>query len=69
MDSDETFYEEELIFINLIAKFVDTFDTASEISDFSHNLAAWKETKSGEIIDYPKYAEEIVKAVDRRTAT
>lgn len=69
VNSDETFDEGELDFINLIAKFVDTFDTASEISDFSHSLAAWKETKNGEAIDYPKYAEEIVKAVDRRIVT
>lgn len=64
---DEMFTERELEYINLVAKAVDTFETASQISGFSHELAAWKETKNGEIIDYPKYAKEVMTAIERRT--
>ncbi len=66
VNSDETFNEMELEHIELVARFVDTFDTATAISGFSHELAAWKETESGEIIDYPSHAEEVVRAVDRK---
>lgn len=66
-NSDDAFDESELEYIDLVARFVDTFDTATDLSNFSHELAAWKETKSGEIIDYPRYAEEVVRAIERRT--
>lgn len=67
VNHDEMFTERELEYINLVAKAVDTFETASQISGFSHELAAWKETKNGEIIDYPKYAKEVMTAIERRT--
>lgn len=67
VNSDEMFTERELGYINLVAKAVDTFETASQISGFSHELAAWKETKNGEIIDYPKYAKEVMAAIERRS--
>ena len=64
--SEDVFDKKELEYIDLIARFVDTFETASEISEFSHDLAAWKETRSGEVIDYPKYAKEVMSAIGRR---
>lgn len=68
VEQEETFDEKELEYIDLVARFVDTFDTASEISEFSHELSAWKETGSGKVIDYPKYAADVVDAVDTRMA-
>ena len=69
VESDDVFNESELGYIDLVARFVDTFTTASEISDFSHGLSAWSETGNGEVIDYPRYADEVKKAVDARMRT
>lgn len=68
VDPDEVFDERELGYIELVARFVDTFESASEISDFSHGLAAWRDTRSGEVIDYPSHAAEVVRAVDGRAS-
>ena len=68
LSPDGIFDERELGYIDLVAGFVDTFETASGISEFSHSLDAWKGTKSGEIIDYPSYAKEVVKAIDSKAS-
>lgn len=56
--------ESELI--DEVASFVDSFSTASSISDFSHGLRAWKETPNGHLIDYNLNFGEISQSIQRR---
>lgn len=48
----EVFAQEELALVDEIAGFVNSFGTANELSEFSHQLDCWKQTSDGEIIDY-----------------
>ena len=55
--------------IQLIAEasaFVNSFESAKEISSFSHGLNAWKSTESGQPIDYTSNAEQVEVAIRRR---
>lgn len=56
--------ESELI--DEVASFVDSFSTASSISDFSHGLRAWNETPNGHLIDYNLNFGEISQSIQRR---
>lgn len=42
----------ELSFIDEVAQFVNTFDTSTELSSFSHGLRCWQDTADGMTIEY-----------------
>lgn len=46
------FNAEEMTLIDEIARFVNSFNTATELSDFSHKLNCWDGSVDGEIIEY-----------------
>lgn len=56
--------EEELI--DKVARFVNSFSSATEISEYSHTLSAWSNTNSGELIEYNANHGEIAEAIERR---
>lgn len=49
---DLPFNAEEMTLIDEIARFVNSFNTATELSDFSHKLNCWGGRVDGEIIEY-----------------
>lgn len=57
---------DELEIIDEVALFVDSFNSSGELSDYSHGLAAWKTTRSGELIAYGKSHGEVSAAVQAR---
>ena len=60
------FSEDELSLIGEVISFVNTFDSASKLSEYSHGLSAWQQTDSGSVIDYSDYAGEVSEAINRR---
>lgn len=48
------FNAKEKTLIDEIARFVNSFDTATELSDFSHRLKCWSGSTDGEIIEYTR---------------
>ncbi|WP_172136211.1 type II TA system antitoxin MqsA family protein [Adlercreutzia sp. ZJ473] len=50
--STQPFNTEEIELINEVANFVNSFSSASELSDFSHGLSCWTGSADGEIIEY-----------------
>lgn len=60
----EVFSDDELDLIDYVAEFVNKFSTSKSISEFSHTLSAWQNTKDGEIISYAKTENEVRQAVD-----
>lgn len=60
------FTTEELSFIDEIAKFVNTFDSASELSDFSHALGCWASSVDGETIEYTSDSGEVAQSITER---
>lgn len=60
------FAAEELSFIDGIAKFVNTFDSASELSGFSHALSCWADSVDGETIEYTSDNGEVAQAITER---
>ena len=63
---EQPFSEDELAFIDEIAKFVNSFNTASDVSEFSHYLKCWSEGENGRIIEYGQFDGEVGKAMDER---
>ena len=63
---EQPFSEDELAFIDEIAKFVNSFNTASDVSEFSHHLKCWSEGENGRIIEYGQFDGEVGKAMDER---
>ena len=63
------FSAEELSLIDEVAAFVNSFSTASELSEFSHQLACWNATSDGEIIAYTTDDREVGKAMAERMRT
>ena len=58
---------EEAVFIEEIACFVNSFNSASELSDFSHKLSCWKASADGQIITYSHNdSKEVETAVIKR---
>lgn len=49
--------------IDEVARFVNSFGTASELSDFSHRLNCWNESRDGEIIEYTRDNGEVGRAM------
>lgn len=62
----DPFSEAEHVLIDGVAHFVNSFSTAREISDFSHELACWQGTADGQVIDYAEAAEEVAEAMEAR---
>ena len=60
--------EDEIRLVDEVADFVNTFETSSEISSFSHELDAWSDTDSGQFIEYDSNAEQVEAAIARRIA-
>ena len=58
----------ELAIIAEVATFVDSFGSASELSDFSHGLSCWKTSADGDIIDYTRTDGEVGRAMAGRLA-
>lgn len=58
--------DEELAVIDQVADFVNSFDTANGISDWSHELAAWTETDNGKPINYNANHGEIERSILKR---
>lgn len=58
--------DDELGLVDEVARLVNTFATSSDISSFSHELAAWKETESGQLIEYGSNAEQVEEAIGHR---
>lgn len=58
--------DEEVCLVDEIADFINTFETSSEISSFSHELDAWKNTESGCSIEYDSNAQQVETAIERR---
>lgn len=63
---DQPFNAEEIGLIDGIARFVNTFRTASELSDFSHKLKCWEESVDGEMIEYTRDDGEVGAAMRER---
>ena len=60
------FSELELHIIDEAVEFVNSFRTASGLSECSHGLSAWANTKCGQTIDYTSSLAEASKAVETR---
>ncbi len=58
--------EDEMEILEEVALFVDSFRSAKEISEYSHTLRAWSDTKSGAIIEYGASFGEVSEAVAKR---
>ena len=63
---NDPFSEAEHELIDGVAHFVNSFSTAHEISDFSHELVCWQDTTDGQVIDYAEAAEEVARAMGAR---
>lgn len=64
---ERLFDENELALIDEVAHFANSFNTASELSNFSHQLSCWSESADGEFIDYTKGSNEVEKAMCERS--
>lgn len=51
---DAPFTDDEFSLIDEIAEFVNTFSSATGLSDFSHNLSCWTGSVDGETIEYTR---------------
>ena len=60
------FSELELHIIDEAVEFVNSFRTASGLSEYSHGLSAWANTKCGQTIDHTSSLAEASKAVETR---
>ena len=63
---DQPFNAEEMALIDEIARFVNSFNTATELSDFSHKLNCWDGSVDGEIIEYTRDDGEVGTAMLER---
>lgn len=60
------FSESELHVIDEVVGFVNSFRTASGLSEYSHGLSAWANTKCSQTIDHTSSLAEASKAVETR---
>lgn len=65
---EDVLSEDEIRLVDEVADFVNTFETSSEISSFSHELDAWSDTDSGQFIEYDSNAGQVEAAIARRMA-
>ncbi|WP_165249620.1 type II TA system antitoxin MqsA family protein [Adlercreutzia sp. ZJ141] len=64
--STQPFNAEEIVLIDEVASFVNSFSSASELSDFSHDLSCWNGSVDGEIIEYTLNDGEVGRAMFER---
>lgn len=62
----QPFNANELALIDEIARFVNSFHSASELSDFSHALNCWGNSADGETIEYTRDNGEVGRAMLER---
>lgn len=62
-DKEEYFTDDERSIIYEVAQFVNSFPTASQLSDYSHELNYWKTTAPGKAMNY-ELGEDSFKEVD-----
>lgn len=60
------FSTSELVFIDEIADFVNTFASTTDLSEYSHNLSCWANSVNGETIEYTSSHGEVAQAVRKR---
>lgn len=65
----QPFGAREISLIEQIAEFVNSFDTAAELSEFSHHLRYWSENGCGQLIRYGEYDREVSDAIAARMRT
>ncbi len=63
---DLPFNAEETALIDEVSRFVNSFNTATELSDFSHKLNCWDGSVDGEIIEYTRDDGEVGVAMHER---
>lgn len=61
---EDVFSDDESRIINAVALFVNKFDSATKLSEFSHSLTAWKDTNSGQKIPYGSGYGEVTKVIE-----
>ena len=66
LPANDPFSEAEHALIDGIADFVNSFNAAREISDFSHELECWQNTTDGQTIDYADASGEVAEAMEAR---
>ena len=57
-----------LSLIDQVAAFINSFETAADLSSFSHGLNCWRDTRDGEIIEYTRNKGEVGRALADRMA-
>ncbi len=65
----QPFDAQDLSLIEQIAEFVNSFNTAAELSEFSHHLRYWSENGCGQLIRYGEYDREVSDAIAARMRT
>ena len=60
------FDDDELSLIDEVAGFVNTFDSASDLSDYSHELGCWRSSLNGQVIEYTSEGYEAGESMCRR---
>lgn len=63
---DIPFTDDELLFIDEIAAFVNTFSSATDLSDYSHTLSCWTNGFDGQAIHYERNDHEVACAINDR---
>lgn len=63
------FSDDEMSAITDVVQFVNSFEKARQIADYSHGLASWTETDNGELISYASHVGEVAQSIERRMAT
>ncbi len=65
---DDALSPDELSLIDQVAAFINSFETAADLSSFSHGLSCWRDTRDGEIIEYTRDKGEVGRALADRMA-
>lgn len=63
---DTPFDTDELSVIDDVARFVNTFSSATGLSNYSHHLSCWVDSSDGEIIEFARGACEVSQAIRDR---
>ena len=67
-DEEKYFTDDEQAIILEVIQFVNSFPTASRLSDYSHELNCWKMTAPGKVMSY-ELGEDSFKEVDHAVKT
>jgi hypothetical protein len=63
---DAPFDRDELSVIDDVARFVNTFSSATGLSNYSHHLSCWVDSSGGEIIEFSRGVCEASQAIRDR---